>query len=116
MRPPDPLNPPHRFQIRRAKGWRKPEGGVVVARPTKWGNPHSVAEHGRARAVELYRRHLADHPEIAEAARRELRGRPLGCSCRLDQACHADVLLEIANRRKLDLGSWDYNSPEAEPE
>jgi len=28
----------------------------------------------------------------------ELRGRDLGCYCRLDQECHADVLLELANR------------------
>lgn len=28
----------------------------------------------------------------------ELRGRDLVCWCRLDAACHADVLLEIANR------------------
>ena len=30
---------PGRVQLRRTKGWRKPEGAVVVARPTKWGNP-----------------------------------------------------------------------------
>jgi hypothetical protein len=29
--------------------------------------------------------------------RGELRGLPLACWCRLDQLCHADVLLEIAN-------------------
>lgn len=28
----------------------------------------------------------------------ELRGKNLACFCRLDQPCHADVLLEIANR------------------
>ena len=27
---------------------------------------------------------------------RELRGKPLGCYCRLDQSCHAGVLLRIA--------------------
>ncbi|ETX26587.1 DUF4326 domain-containing protein [Roseivivax isoporae] len=29
---------------------------------------------------------------------RELRGKDLACWCPLDQPCHADVLLEIANR------------------
>lgn len=29
--------------------------------------------------------------------RRELRGKNLACWCRLDQPCHADVLLELAN-------------------
>lgn len=30
---------PERIQLRRTKGWRKPEGAIVVARPSKWGNP-----------------------------------------------------------------------------
>ncbi len=30
---------PQRIQLRRTKGWRKPEGAIVVARPSKWGNP-----------------------------------------------------------------------------
>lgn len=33
-----------RVQLRRTKGWRKPEGAIVVARPSKWGNPYRV-EH-----------------------------------------------------------------------
>ncbi|HEX5183627.1 MAG TPA: DUF4326 domain-containing protein [Allosphingosinicella sp.] len=28
----------------------------------------------------------------------ELRGKNLACWCRLDAPCHADVLLELANR------------------
>lgn len=30
---------PKRVQLRRTRGWRLPVGAVVVARPTKWGNP-----------------------------------------------------------------------------
>lgn len=30
------------FQLRRTKGWRKPEDGIGVARPSKWGNPFWV--------------------------------------------------------------------------
>jgi len=30
--------------------------------------------------------------------RRELKGRDLACWCKPDESCHADVLLEIANR------------------
>lgn len=30
---------PQRFQVRRTKGWRKPEGGVICSRPSRWGNP-----------------------------------------------------------------------------
>jgi hypothetical protein len=35
-------------------------------------------------------------PSLAEI-REELRGKDLACWCALDQPCHADVLLEIAN-------------------
>ena len=34
---------------------------------------------------------------IAEASRTYLRGKNLACWCSLDQACHVDVLLEVAN-------------------
>lgn len=30
---------PKRIQLRRTKGYRKPEGAIVVSRPSKWGNP-----------------------------------------------------------------------------
>lgn len=33
---------PERIQLRRTKGWRKPEGAVNVARPTRWGNWYAV--------------------------------------------------------------------------
>ena len=33
---------PKRVQMRRTKGWRKPESAVSVARGTKWGNPFKV--------------------------------------------------------------------------
>jgi hypothetical protein len=88
---------PRRIQLSRAKGWRKPEGAVVVARPTRWGNPFPVAEHGRAEAVQLYREWLAGRPDLLAAARSELAGRDLACWCRPDEECHADVLLAVAN-------------------
>ena len=86
-----------RFQLKRTRGWRMPPNGIKVARPSKWGNPYRVELYGRERAIELYRQHLAEHPELVAAARQELAGHDLGCFCRLDQACHADVLLEVAN-------------------
>jgi hypothetical protein len=32
------VSQPKRIQLRRTKGWRKPEGAIVVARPSRWGN------------------------------------------------------------------------------
>jgi hypothetical protein len=112
---------PERIQRRRTAGWRTPEGAVYVGRPTKWGNPWTVHQHtDRCDAVEhlhcpLYpvdaaegavRRYryaiawpLSDEPRVPDPheIRAELAGKDLVCWCPLDQPCHADVLLEIAN-------------------
>jgi hypothetical protein len=94
---------PHRIQVRRTKGFRLPADTVYVGRPTKWGNPFRPGpDMTRAEMVAAYRRYLRANAELM-AALPELRGRNLACWCRLDEPCHADVLLELANgppRRK----------------
>lgn len=37
---------PTRITLSRAKGWRKPAGAIVVARPSIWGNPWAVGTPG----------------------------------------------------------------------
>jgi hypothetical protein len=58
---------PRRYQHLRQAGARLPDSAVLCTRSSRWGNPFTVA------------------------------GRDLACSCPLDQPCHADVLLELAN-------------------
>ena len=99
---------PKRVQLRRSKGWRKPEGVVVVARPSRWGNPVKLGEphpvHGRPitrdEMLDLYRAAVGPGGphELTPEDLAPLRGRDLACWCRPDQPCHADVLLELANR------------------
>jgi len=102
------MTEPKRIQLRRTKAWRKPEGAIVVSRPSKWGNPYRVHGSDAVRAVELFRDMLARAPlgdgnwglpgePVIDTIRRELAGRDLACWCPLDQPCHADVLLHIAN-------------------
>jgi Domain of unknown function (DUF4326) len=91
---------PERVQLRRTRGWRKPAGVVVVARPSRWGNPFRLGIDGdRATCVGLYRRALlaGDLAFTIDDVRRELAGRDLACWCPLDEPCHADILLEVAN-------------------
>ncbi len=90
---------PRRVQLRRSKGWRKPPDAVVVARPTRWGNPFRIGRGiDRAAAVAAYRASLlaGDLAISVDDVRRELAGRDLACWCPLDVPCHADVLLEVA--------------------
>ena len=115
---------PRRIQLRRAKGWRKPAGAVVVARPSRWGNPFTVAgyldvmgdsstteDEARQACVDAFRDWLSGNTWAAGSgaewdARRagflaaipDLAGHVLACWCPLSQPCHADVLLELANQ------------------
>ncbi|WP_244366186.1 DUF4326 domain-containing protein [Micromonospora echinofusca] len=76
-----------------------PTGAVYVGRPTRWGNRFGADNTlgSRAGAVRLFRLWVAAHPDYADAVRAELAGKTLACWCPLDQPCHADELLRIAN-------------------
>lgn len=100
---------PQQFNEAMPKVWNKrdpnvPPDAIYVGRPTKWGNPfsHVASSHpvmlvqDREEAISMYRGWLDDHPELVHAARQELKGKDLVCWC-APRACHADVLLEIAN-------------------
>jgi hypothetical protein len=91
---------PKRIQLRRTKGWRMPPNTVKVCRPGPWGNPFTVAEYGHSLAVFNYKIRLRGLMEIGALNPALLRGKNLACWCSLDQPCHADILLEIANLRE----------------
>lgn len=87
---------PIRVQLHRTKGWRMPPNTVSVARPGKWGNPFRVGpDQTAASAVQAFRTLHAGRLPVEE-----LRGKNLACFCPLDQPCHADALLELANAPK----------------
>ncbi len=83
-----------------------PENTVYVGRPTRWGNPFETAREFRCWighrvpagcGLQDYVR-LDPLRDWIEAYISELRSKDLACWCPLDRACHADVLLELANR------------------
>jgi hypothetical protein len=100
---------PHRVQLRRTKVWRMPPNTVKVDRATRFGNPFRPGSPGipdRRTAVKLFEhafrsgeltRDDPDSPFTPQRIRAELRGKNLACWCGLDEPCHADVLLAIAN-------------------
>ena len=88
-----PSTGPKRIQRKRTKGWKMPPNTVYVGRPSKW------APYQRITRIQTLDRILREYRKWANAVeiRSELRGKDLACWCPLDQPCHADILLEIAN-------------------
>lgn len=103
-----------------------PPNTIKVCRPGKWGNPFRIGGYFRigddrpnasirfswmealcgpesgytlienaAMAVDFYRRLQANGYDKDFSL---LHGKNLACWCPLDQPCHADVLLDLANR------------------
>jgi hypothetical protein len=85
---------PQRIQLKRTKGWRKPENTVVVSRPSPFGNyagsTRQAFEEDLAAMSNADRAFFMDKVET-------LRGKNLACWCKIGAPCHADVLLELAN-------------------
>jgi hypothetical protein len=121
------MSDPKRIQLSRARGWRLPEGAVVVSRPTYWGNPFKVKEKVKndsplwpyvkptlgadlpgfqitqasflrvEAVVAAYSAWIIEQPGLMVRLDDELAGRDLGCWCKLTEPCHADILLALAN-------------------
>lgn len=108
-----------RIQRKRTKGWKMPEGTIYVGRPTKWGNPYKVGDtvknlmgkefiiEDTQEAVNCYKNlflirlnpgFIFGQSLMLHADLSELKGKDLACWCRLDKPCHADILLELANK------------------
>ena len=78
-----------------------------VTRPGTFGNPFSTAAEFKTWMIMLLdTRQLLPEMDTPEAKRmgiiasriEELRGHNLACYCAPGEQCHADVLLEFANR------------------
>jgi hypothetical protein len=120
------MTAPVRLRLSRAKGFNlqassKALNGlpaINVSRPSGWGNPYIVGQDGtRAECVHYFRCLFGGYYVLTcktpVAAQREfvrhaaafwgeLRNRNLACWCPLGVECHADVLLEMANRVKCE--------------
>lgn len=98
---------PKRIQrLQRKKAYR---GFYAYVGPeSEWQNPFPFNSDGVIRThdevARLYRRWIEGDivlpgkpPPTVEYIREMLSGKHLGCCCSVKRACHADVLLEIAN-------------------
>jgi hypothetical protein len=106
---------PVRIQRKRTKGWRKPEGALFVGRGSGWGNSWKIGSTGhtvlpggwydkrphppltREQAIASFINAHTFDIEYLRSIRERLAGKDLMCWCPLDQPCHADWLLKVAN-------------------
>ena len=116
------MTAPARIQRRRTKGWKMPENTVSVTRPGPYGNPFKFGDYVKfgggftylittqenatpdftfiaspKMAVEFYAEYRRRFP-LTETEKAFLRGKNLACWCAVGSPCHADALLELANR------------------
>ena len=108
------MKKPKRIQMSRKKGHSIAGIAINVARPTKWGNPFNWTDvediytdtERRKMAVTDFEEWLEGKFSDILIGKRsqiledlpELEGKNLACWCPLDQPCHADVLLALANK------------------
>lgn len=71
---------------------------VFMGRPGPWGNPFKIGRDGtRAEVIGRYAELLLMNPQLRLRAKRELKGKRLGCYCK-PLECHADLLADVAKR------------------
>jgi hypothetical protein len=101
------LTNPVRLQLSRRKGFDLQEHSrsvngleaISVARQGKWGNPYRVGIGGWSaqNCVDAHRREIVKNARSMSQLT-ELKGKNLACFCALDEPCHGDTLLELANK------------------
>lgn len=72
---------------------------VYIGRPSKWGNPFTVKEYGRVKAISLHKEWLKEQIKTGQLTKddfKELEGKVLGCFCH-PKCCHGDTLAKFTN-------------------
>lgn len=117
-----------RIQRKRIKGFKLPPNTICVNRPLKFGNPFKIVfeknkwsgysgwavyegeilrrgyypwkKEAAEAAVEEFSEYIREWRYLNSPTDKleELRGKNLACFCPLNQPCHADILLELANK------------------
>lgn len=75
---------------------QKEDYDILIDRTTKWGNKFKIKEHGRQKAIALYRNWILDNRDLLNCLP-ELKGKRLGCHCKPD-LCHGDVLVDLVKQ------------------
>ncbi len=74
---------------------KNPPNTKRVTRPSRWGNPFKLTDHTREESLRLYELWLIKQIDSDHEFLEPLRGKNLACTCKLDEKCHADILLKF---------------------
>lgn len=90
------MSPPRRV---RKTGRSIPPGAIDITRGRidQFGWAPITTHDDPAQTVEEFRQVLITRPGLVDRIRTSLAGRRLACTCPLDQPCHGDLLLRLAN-------------------
>lgn len=79
---------------------KKEQYDVLIARPSKWGNPFAIGKDGtRKEVIEKYEQWIRSQPDLMNELL-ELDHKVLGCWCK-PNACHGDVLVKLIEEYKV---------------
>ena len=84
-----------------------PENAIYVGRGTPFGNPFK--DEDRNLCLLKFRAYLESDCSLMSRVRVELKGHDLVCSCVPYKRCHAEILLEIANKEIIDRNLSFFN-------
>jgi hypothetical protein len=74
----------------------KEQYDIFIGRPSKWGNPFKIGEHGtRREVIAMYEEYIRLRPDLM-ADLSSLADKTLGCFCK-PKSCHGDVLIKLYN-------------------
>ena len=88
-----------RIQLKRTKGWRLPDNTVNVTRTSVYGNPYKIGLFTRDEVLTQYKEYLSNKLRLNPYFLDSLIGKVLACWCRLDQECHADIILQELSKK-----------------
>lgn len=74
-------------------------GEIFHYKDSIWRNDFSVKEYGREKCLELFKKDIMGKIEKDKEMYNldKLRGKKLGCFCKLNENCHIDVLINLIN-------------------
>lgn len=116
---------PFRIRMLRLKGFRLPPIARKADRSTAAGNPYKLKDcdcglvkglhgHDREESIKLFRKYAIARLKREQDWLEPWRGKCPSDFCKVDEACHCDIVIELANRPRSsgrsDFRGWELST------